>query len=54
MNPARETEPHKKKISAEVLGHTKCGAIVGATQTFLAAKGEQSAPGFGEGIRDLG
>eukprot|EP00439_Symbiodinium_sp_Y106_P070688 s137_g12.t1 len=31
-----------------VLGHTKCGAIVGATQTYLAmkdAKGEKGAPG---------
>ena len=31
-----------------VLGHTKCGAIVGATQTYLAmkdAKGEKGSPG---------
>mmetsp|Transcript_68469 Transcript_68469/g.161087 ORF Transcript_68469/g.161087 Transcript_68469/m.161087 type:complete len:509 (-) Transcript_68469:40-1566(-) len=28
-----------------VLGHTKCGAIVGATQTFLAKKSEKTAPG---------
>jgi len=38
-----------------VLGHTKCGAIAGATQTYLAAQGPQKAGSALQGLlQDLG